>query len=149
MNWTEQELAYFAGIIDGEGCISFRIEWSGKYLLRIHFSHTSKELIDWMIKRFPSRYWLKKTPSNWRQRYDWLLNTSVQDAILPRILPYMVVKKAHIELAIEYRKTIMKRKTGTYRITPELIAQRATFIHKFKILNKRGTQDIPPCLPSA
>lgn len=50
----------------------------------------------------------------------------------------MVVKRKHMELAIQFRKTIMKRSKGSYRITSNLIAIREAFILQFKVLNKRG-----------
>lgn len=47
------ELAYMAGIIDGEGCISLYYNTKQQYACSLQVGSTSTELMSWIHERFP------------------------------------------------------------------------------------------------
>src|SRR5437667_8574917 len=94
----KEELAYIAGIIDGEGTISLRFPpYPAVTRPYLGISNTSKVLMDWLTKRLGYGYTEKryspKTPSgNYRDYSIYLLRISgfkVQP-IIASILPYLV-----------------------------------------------------------
>ena len=122
---STEELAYLAGIVDGEGSIS---------LVRFRQSHHPAEhrnsrsngnphpgvsvvlrmvvtvgmtegvIPDWLYEEFGGCLSLRvnKNP-RWKDRWDWVATSQIGSSFLKAILPSMVVKKRQAELAIEFQ----------------------------------------------
>jgi hypothetical protein len=138
MKWTDTELAYLAGIIDGEGCFYIG-KPGGQYTLRMFVMSTSKCLIDYLYKTYRGfQYSRKKENSRWKVRHEWFVDTHILEDLLPLLRPYLIIKKEHLEVAIEFRKTFSK--VRNYRpISPDLIAVRDACHLRMKVLNKKGS----------
>jgi hypothetical protein len=51
--WTETELAYLAGIIDGEGCFTLHREKnSHRFASQLQIGNTDLRLLEWVKTRF-------------------------------------------------------------------------------------------------
>ena len=94
------KLAYLAGIIDGEGSISFvksTGSWKGT-AVRVSVKNTDLKLIRWLKDNFggyiqEDRYGLKEHP-NWKIRYKWGTDATLEVLeLLKRVFPYLVIKK--------------------------------------------------------
>lgn len=110
-----EKLAYVAGIIDGEGCISFQIDQRARPLrgriintttLRpsLYIGMVNKNCLEFIhrIIGFGSLKFKKgKRPwrDSWRYGVTGARNLSV---ILALVNPYLIVKKRHGELTYEY-----------------------------------------------
>ena len=109
---TKLELAYMAGIFDGEGTIyiakikprdgkgpfryvlSCALVMANPYIPKLfHFSFGGSFI--------PTKEHLKNP--NWQPRWMWSINTRNARSFLEVIKPYLRLKKAEAELAIEFQ----------------------------------------------
>jgi len=96
---NEIELAYMAGIIDGEGSISI----SGKGVLTMSIFMTHKETIAWLAKKLGARtVFTSRTKLARKDAYSINICGKNAKAIIEQIKPYMITKKAQAELAMAY-----------------------------------------------
>ena len=98
------DLAYTAGIIDGEGSIGI---WKlGKgYRLTVEVEMCNKSVPQWLKDTFGGRYGFYgkrgKYKCGWSSRWD--ITDSKASEFLQLILPYLKIKKQQAELAIHYQ----------------------------------------------
>lgn len=138
MKWTTAELSYMAGIIDGEGCFCIQRPGGKTHTLRMFVMNTSKQLIDYLYKTYGGfQYSRKKENSTWKIRHEWFVDRYVIDELIPLLLPYLIVKKEHAQIAIEFRKTFPKVR-GYRNIPKDLVSIREDCHRRMQVLNKKG-----------
>ena len=96
---------YFAGIFDSAG--SIRIERAGKhpnysYTSRMMLNTYNKELLDLIVAEFGGSLY-KPTINGC---YVWQSSGKNMDIILKKLLPFLIVRKSHIEVVMKFRKTV-------------------------------------------
>ena len=84
---------YFAGILDGEGCLSITAghkETCINYNATMQVQNTSKPLIDWLQKKFGGSVYLsKKATEKTKEAYMWrVLKKKEIEVLLLAALPY-------------------------------------------------------------
>lgn len=144
-DYTVPQLAYLAGIIDGEGCFYIGNVKQGEYgnglqwhtMLKI--TNCEESLIIWLENTFggakDSRYrWTSKKKFT-RPVYNWQATGEMLDHILPNVLPYLIIKKRHCEVMIQYRTTC--KNIGGRRLPDEINTQRIEFMKQMRNLNSR------------
>lgn len=133
--WTQSQISYLAGIIDGEG--TFYIGYScKKWGSRMYVVNTDKRLIDWLKNTFGGLVYTRNSLKNpaWKTKYEWILEKAKIPPICEVILPYLICKKEQAELMIKFRKTFeVKRDTS-----PETIEFRSKCHSHMNYLNLRG-----------
>lgn len=109
---TPTQLAYLAGIIDGEGTV--HIGRTGArprcdYNVRIYVVSTDKILIDWLIGNFGGLSYtrLPKPGSTWKTKYEWVIDRKLLDELGVQLLPYLIIKKPQMELALRFRDSFV------------------------------------------
>lgn len=106
------DLAYIAGIVDGEGCISVRKRKVGKkyrytqHNITLIVVNTDKKMIDFLQRIFPAYVmtYQDKKP-NCRRMWRWCIESRKAEKILKDILPYLITKKGQAKVAIELSET--------------------------------------------
>ncbi len=106
MNLDKIQLAYIAGFLDGDGCIVINYEKnSGCFLgyrvrVRISFTQIScrREVLD-TLRDWISSGQVSEYQHNHMAEY-MIRDQLVVDALLKQLLPFLVVKKKHAELAL-------------------------------------------------
>lgn len=94
---SDTEAAYLAGIVDGEGNISFR----GTASVRLHVGNTSEPLIAWLESRVGGRSYCAAPIPNRLTVWRWAIGNRVDVlAVLQRIEPFMIVKRDQAQRAI-------------------------------------------------
>jgi hypothetical protein len=139
--WTEAELAYFAGIIDGEGCISLctsKKNVNNRYGTQVFIGNTDERLIQWIHSRFGGTLGFRKRLKP-NQKDLWTVNFSgvTVEPILAAVLPYLVLKREQAALMLEFRKTVREVGANTAN-SPAAIEQRAAIRDQMQVLNYRG-----------
>lgn len=122
---TETEKAYIAGVIDSDGCISFRRRnrknnQNGHCDIIINIVNTGKILIDYVYSITGIGYITKKRgeiKTNRKDHYRWNLGSKTAWEFLELIYPYLVLKRKRAKLAISLGKRITKRIGYTNRGT--------------------------------
>lgn len=147
--WKDVDLAYFAGLLDGEGsfCILPRYYGADRRLstpfTRISFSSTTIELLDWVSSRFGgivnvhvqegARYTNCAPAWQWRQkRKKDLLR------ILPALIPYLVLKQPQARLMLYALTRFEKHGWNFAKTSPEQQQIRQQFCELSAALNSRG-----------
>ena len=109
--------AYAAGILDGEGsvCLGRRYGLRDQHAwqLRITVGNTSKALTDWLLVTLGgnARLGLPGTGGH-KPVWYWELWAIEASRLLRAVLPYLVIKRRHAEVALEYREAVRNNDTG-------------------------------------
>lgn len=125
-----RDIAYMAGIIDGEGCISGH--WNNNHpFVYVKVTNTDYRLMDWIVPRFGGRVLKKggKVPDNWRQSWDWYANSTELMPFLTTITPFLVMKQKQAYKAMAIRSCVLKKSDRT---------RLSDAIAELKEMNRRG-----------
>ena len=101
------DLAYVAGIIDGEGCI--RLASRGlrnnlvSYYIGVEVGMTNKDLIYSLKEMFGGCVIVRNQQGNRKTRYDWSLRTKMALDFIKLIYPYLRVKKQQADVALRFQ----------------------------------------------
>lgn len=116
------DFAYAAGVLDADGNIAIvkRQKWSkrhDKYHVQIRLGMCDKEVPEWFKNHFGGSISIRHrhTPK-WRDLYTWLISHKSTLKFLKSIEPYLIVKKAQAQLAVEFQLTKVQR---NFRLIPK------------------------------
>lgn len=142
------DAAYLAGILDGEGCISLqRYKQAGRdgegkrgaksfgYSLTVSVEINSEAVVLWLIDLFGGNYSTRHRSGNRKRQYKWSVYGKACKPILEIALPYMKVKNAQAEIALDFIETI-----GVYGsvVADDVIEQRNLLVGEMREWNQRG-----------
>lgn len=120
------DLAYAAGIFDGEGCIGIEKQVRANrrnphYKLRATVVNTDMWLCEWLRFAFGGTVQERKShPSHIKDQWAWVIYNSGATDFLKLILPYMNLKRPQAELAIKFQNQKNQRQGRI--LTPEEVA---------------------------
>lgn len=104
---ADVDRAYFAGIMDGEGCVTIARAKKGKwsyYTLFLSMACTDPSLMIWIIEKFGGRVAPRtKCKTNRKDVWVWRVASREAEAVLRQIEPFMVVKRDQARLALAFR----------------------------------------------
>ena len=138
---TDIQCAYLAALIDGEGHLGMALYKRGGKTFsaqtRMVISLTSEVLHSIHAEYgFGSIYvWKNKNPKH-KDRIDWKIGSNEGREVLPKLIPFLKIKKQQCELLIEYL-ALANRKNRTQEYRDNVM----TIYHKLKKLNKRGAYE--------
>lgn len=157
------KLAYTAGLLDGEGCISIGkhtpTSGSPQYQLSVRVSQKDGSAIDFLSGNFGGSVNIqsqsKATFATGDKEKDWIYSWTVEGTkaifLLKQVLPFLRLKKKQAELAIQFqqRKTFGKKKTKenqkTFASLPEHeIEIREKMFQKMKELKREWSKSKNP-----
>ena len=144
-NQTDENFAYLAGIVDGEGCFYFGNVKQGKYgngtqwHCHLSVTNTEKILIDWLYDLFGGnrehRYrWTSKKAFN-RPIYRWNATGPLLEYVCQKIYSFLQNKKQHCKIMMEIRKTYAN--IGSRRLPEHIVQKRIELLKKLRKLNSR------------
>jgi len=145
VNRSPTQIAYLAGLIDGEGCFYIGYVKQGEYgsgyqwhsMLKI--TSCDEELIIWLEQTFgghkDSRYrWTSKKAFT-RPVFNWQATGNMLDYLLPQVFPYLIIKAKQCDVMIRYRMTC--KNTGSRRLPDEVNDQRIKLHEEIRQYNSR------------
>lgn len=140
--WGDTDLAYIAGLIDGEGCISLEppgMTRTGKFRApraRVIVSMTTPDVLHWLKATVGGGMWERKSRQPTQKPvWTWTLSGRAVAALLVGLLPYLKVKDEQARVAIAFLNVERPTQwllTDSYRTTMVELADR---MHE---LNRRG-----------
>jgi hypothetical protein len=145
--WSDTDLAYLAGMLDGEGTLGVygRYQKSRKeYIVVCVVANTDTRVLDWLVATFGGNYSKRKRSSaRWKTCYAWSLSDRHKLAeLLPAVMPYMKLKVEQAKLVL----ALPLLKQGRQWFTPEekerITAIREDLVKRTKEYNKRGTTHV-------
>lgn len=149
--YSVAELAYMAGIIDGEGSIyignfSKNPKTGTPYFqTAMQVSNTEYALIDWLLRTFGgliNKRTRRQMPANSKKDvWIWTASGDRLTHICEVILPYVVIKVREIEIMLKMRATYsLGAKKGNQGVLPlddDLIKLRQSYMDEMRSLHCR------------
>lgn len=151
--YNQTDLAYLAGIIDGEGSIyigNFSCNPITKvpyFQTNIQVTNTDKKLIDWLNETFGGltnkRSQKQHDSRSRKQAYTWTASGDRLTHLCQLILPYIICKKRQVEIMLEMRATFNYKSTarigvqGTQQIPVETLETRYRLMNEMRSLHIR------------
>ena len=134
-----EEIAYIAGLLDGEGCISInkgRDQSGAKYRLVVCCANTDRAVLEFLYRMLGGRIYVI-SKSKWSRRTCWMWTTSSQQAgeILHILLPYLRIKKRQAKLAIKFCKRMVCKAGRGVRLSEKELAARKKIKKEISALN--------------
>lgn len=155
-HWAERGVIsdkYAAGLFDGEGCVYvYRKPRSGKPGRDVQVRATVANTIPLVLEAFRERFGGSihlQVAANGARRASYQYEIAAMKALgmFRAICPYLIVKRAQVEKAIEIQERIIAHKAvfvtgmrGSY-VPPEEWLVRERLVDEFKQLHQRGIQD--------
>ena len=110
--------AYFAGLFDGEGCVSINKTKGPKnkpysrfgFQLRISITNTNLEVLEKLQKVYGGKIY-KREKSNARSYYDWVAASNQAIDPLTKWTPFLIIKRDQANIALEFQKNRKTNKT--------------------------------------
>ena len=142
------DLAYMAGIVDGEGCFYIGLipKKAGDGYVTAHYrgllkiDNTDYVLIDWLNIVFNgTNSAATRTTSSkefTRKVFSWIATGDRLLDLCEQILPYLTIKKRQCEIIIKFRKTYTT-KLGSNKISKENLTERQLCFEEIRKLNSR------------
>ena len=128
------DLAYLAGLLDGEGCIHIA-KWTEKigqlprYRLAVQISMVDK--VPLLLARFAFGGYLrlrKRKNNKWKPLWEWGVGAGSAVECLKDLLPYLYTKRAEAQLAIKFQETKNHNHNWVRRTDEVLAVEEANFI---------------------
>ena len=157
---SNEERAYLAGLIDGEGHIGLYMGGKTKgsterrssgvrWQLRIQITSTNKDIVDWLNLKLKGLSYtsthdnsVNNDPNRnvkiWKDVHHFIMTSRNGEALLKLIQPYSIIKKKQIEIALEYQSTIGY---SGHTFPQWLIDKRINLYKELRALNKRGKHE--------
>lgn len=110
-NISETELAYAAGLIDGEGCIRIAklsprsCVKEGQYGLTVNCSNTHYGVLEWIKELFGGHITGKPRSEKHSLCWCWMISGKRAADFLLLIEPYMKIKKREAQIAMMFSET--------------------------------------------
>lgn len=109
----KEQLAYIAGLFDGEGCVSISKTWpkdrlNPRYKLCVTIANTNPKPLIIIKKLYGGYIYIGNKSPGRKILYTWKIATKSTERFLGDILPYLIIKKEEVELALIHRKFINK-----------------------------------------
>lgn len=127
---TKTELAYLAGVFDGEGCVMLARDGNDTYCLSVKISMCDKPILQKFRKAFGGSLLRLKRPasySKYKAIYMWQISTRKAEAALSQLQPYLIGKLNQVNTALRYQKSI-PRSTGNRLTQRERDRRRAVYL---------------------
>ena len=129
MSNSLSDLAYCAGVFDGEGCVTLTKDGDSNYRLRLKITSTDYSVLTWLQDHFGGSINLsRKETDNNKESWDWYCKTEDQVVFLFGILPYTIIKRAQIIEALNYH---FEKQNGG-KLTEDEFALRERYYMKLK-----------------
>jgi len=132
---------YWAGIIDGEGSMTIKVQhlphctFGKNHQLLIKVGMCNREIPETLHGLFGGSFVIKHPEGSRGYVYTWSITAKKALAFLLRIRPYLIVKKRHADLLIEFQKTMRKRGGRGRPLSKEMFAKREWYKAEITSLN--------------
>ena len=147
-SFPDTELAYMAGLVDGEGTISVsnsrskvkgRLYENSDTVLQVYNCHLGA--LGWIRERFGGYiYKVPRASAAWKDSYAWKTSHSNACRVLKLILPFLIIKKQQANLLVEFAAT--RKHYGSKGVPDDILIFRGELVKELKTLNKRGSDAV-------
>lgn len=141
MDLTPEELAYMAGFVDGEGCLTYGRTRTSFYP-RVLVVNTNKEVLEFFKERIGGHIYKQVgKKAEWKQAWEWRICWKAAIEFAKVLSPYLKVKYRQAQIFIAWGcispGTIKKPRDEAKSIRDGVLL----IVEELKWLNKRGSAD--------
>lgn len=132
------DLAWLAGILDGEGTITLcGNRRKRSYYIQVSIGMTHLPTIQHIRRTTAVGFFVRSVPKNPKHRtcYYWTARCKNAAMWLRKLLPYLVTKKRQAKIALEYDSLMMPIGKRIPNINRQ---KREALIRRWRALNKKG-----------
>ena len=123
---TETEKAYLAGLVDGEGHIGIttaksrpsRVAWHSHYMI-VTLANTHIQTLVWVKSQWNGTLVIRKQPKQTVPIGNLRWSSAQAVAVLKDIQPYLRIKVAQTDLALQFANIMASREKATKFISEE------------------------------
>ena len=154
MAFTQVWWAYIAGLFDGEGCVEIGINSKTGVPtgISVRIALTSKGVLKELQSVLGGSLFKhnNRKPDKWKDQWYWALHSSHALMFLRGVRPFLRIKAAVADLAIEFEENrstpifnrdSLGRVCGTNPVSDTESDRRFYIFRQFRDLNKRGPRD--------
>ena len=144
MTTNPTDLAYAAGLFDGEGSIMIMPGLNTDRhrthpRLYVALTQVDEICLVWLKEKFGGKIRIRaKATERHRAPLEWYLCGVNATEFLRLIRPYLQLKAARADVAFEFRKTVQKKGGVRVPVAPETVALREEIRQKMRALNRVG-----------
>jgi hypothetical protein len=112
---TPPTFDYFSGMLDMEGSVSIvKAARPESYRVLLRVANNNKGLVDWLEKNFSGTVYEAKKLQEGKKRFTWYRKETDEkqlEKFLLAILPYMIVKRETVQLALNMIRIPKEQRT--------------------------------------
>lgn len=127
--WNDRDLAYLAGLFDGEGTVEAREnkrkDRAADWTLRLGIFNTDGNLMRWLVDTFGGTVNVigkKNRPMARRDVYVWRIPVRKHESLIQALVPHLIVKRSQVELSLHLLQ--LMGKPGCQTVDPANLEQR-------------------------
>ena len=147
MTVTNEQAAYMAGALDGEGHIGLRRQASDpavgrqspKFQFVITVANTNKQWLETLASWFGGHvYKMNEASETLRVSYSLRFRAAESRALLTTVMPYLLMKRRQAELILRYFEIAVRRRESNLpgrRVPSDLIAEQEAIHSEIRSLN--------------
>lgn len=132
------ELAYIAGFLDGEGCITISKSGKRRYSLCVSFAQRKPETIRWVANLFRSKSSVYKYKN--RKLYHFGMYGTEAKNLLVSVLPFLQEKKQQAGEAIRFQIHMEEAPKGT-KLSDKTLQLRESIYQNLRKLKREDSMD--------
>jgi len=123
-------LSYLAGVFDGEGCVAIgksppiQDGWSPQYRVQLRVAMTDGVIPLLFQNVFGGGLTKRKLHISKKQQFTWEMTGHRCLVVLKELLPYSLIKRPQMEVAIHFLENTSTAGQGPRRLTDEELALR-------------------------
>jgi hypothetical protein len=155
---TDTDLAYLAGLLDGEGVITIAKvrpvphvkDGNPRYFAKIEIQMSDREPIEHVARLYERHIMLKKPSANMKKpayRISWQAKIAAE--LARQVLPYLILKLPQALVLIEFQTAMTAEGYTGRRKTPEQIAMRESYFLEMRKLKGMFPKGLRPQAGSA
>ena len=106
------DIRYIAGLFDGEGCVSIHLRPDTNMRVGFHYSlqvsiGQKRPKVLRMIRKLFGGF--LNSPNRTCRVYELMFTAQAGERFLRTVLPYLIVKRKEAEIALEFRKLMVRK----------------------------------------
>ena len=130
----DTDIAYLAGLIDGEGTVSLQLRKKHLVALRVVVYNTNEDVIDWCQAAFDgTKHKVGRVREGHKQEWQWFTHSDYAAEILEMVMPYLIIKRAKAEVALRAwrNRSPTPRSQRRQTMPPEILELRERYQKEF------------------
>lgn len=137
---SEIDVAYIAGLIDGEGSVYVMKHRDKTFYPAVSICMTHAGVLAWLAEKLGlSMSAVPRTPAGWRDQYSVRIHGARAVLLCHRMPPYLKVKRQQAELVQAFPGD--QRTAPGVTMDPSVNAQRQEFRAQINAMNARGVPE--------